>query len=189
MKIPPYLLFSVLLASNAASAQTLTLDNLSFVHFDGSSQDFQIPSGTVDLSIQSAGPNQWTIQVSPGNVDIPAFAYPSGKQATWGLASLATGTAKRKGKSVDIDVDVVASITVSGEGTPAQFPLQFTTGTTTASRGSVTVSRTGVPLDTGSGYVQLVASGVNSDRAPTAPGKPFYIVLSGTMSGLPASFP
>ncbi len=48
---------------------------------------------------------------------------------------------------------------------------------------ALTTERQGVRLDPASGYLQLVTAGVNPLHAATAPGNPFFAVLSGRILG------
>jgi hypothetical protein len=65
------------------------------------------------------------------------------------------------------------------------FPLTFSTETATSQADGLVALRSGVRLDPTSGFIQLVAAGVSPAEAPTAPGKPFYAVLSGQILDLP----
>ncbi|MCP5060112.1 MAG: hypothetical protein GY937_25700 [bacterium] len=172
--------------SSAAIAETLALDHLSFVHFEGASKDFQVPGGSIELTLKQVSPDEWSVRVDPSGLSIPEITYPSGKRAKWSMSSGAAGSLKRGPSGFDLEIDVVASIKVAGSKGLTTFPLHFTSKSTSSTRGKVEASRQGVPLDPASGYVQLVASAVNGDFAPTAPGKPFYVVLSGQITGLSA---
>jgi hypothetical protein len=74
---------------------------------------------------------------------------------------------------------------MEGTTSAVPFPLTFSTETATSRGDGLVASRSGVRLDPTSGFIQLVAAGVSPAEAPTAPGKPFYAVLSGQILDLP----
>ena len=103
----------------------------------------------------------------------------------WTLSGPAVGqlTLTDEGGICSIEAPLVAH--VEGADTSVPFPLSFSTGTVTSQGDGSVVSQTGVRLDPASGFLQLVAAGVSPEGALTAPGKPFYAILSGLMIDLP----
>jgi hypothetical protein len=75
----------------------------------------------------------------------------------------------------------IAYVDGATDGIP--MTLTFSTETLSASAKGHTAQRQGVRLDPASGYLQLVTAGVNPTHAATAPGEPFYAVLSGRILG------
>jgi hypothetical protein len=101
----------------------------------------------------------------------------------WKLSNFATGSISRTptGFACTLSAPAVAYVDGATHGIPMTFA--FTTEVATSQASGVTASRQGARLDPTSGYVQLVAAGVHAADAETAPGKPFYVVLSGRVLG------
>jgi len=169
-----------------ARAAEFVTDNLSFFYFEGAKVGETIPAGArVPLKIERRDSGSWQITIDASSVSVPPIRYPSGKTVQWKLGGVASGTLTvwdGKGRA-DITVPLVAYVDGSDVGFP--FPLTFTTETTVAMASGVTASREGARLDPSSGVIQLVAAGVSPPTAPTAPGKPFYVVVSGQIIDLP----
>lgn len=171
---------------HASGAAELVLDGLSFFAFEGSGKSAPLPAGTViPIEATRDGAGGWHLAIAASNLSLPPVTYPSGRSVTWKLSGDARGTLTVSGEeaSLVLSAPLVAHVDGALDGIP--FPMTFRTGMATASAAGVTASREGAKLDLRSGYVQLVAAGVNPRDAATAPGKPFYAVLSGQVRGLP----
>jgi hypothetical protein len=166
----------------------LVLDGLSFFAFEGSKAAVLLPAGTViPAEIEPSGASRWTLTIAPAALQVAPITYPSGRSIQWRLAAPAKGTITRDGETLRCTLE--APLLAKRDDTPGEveLPLTFTTETTTATAKGLTASREGVRLDATSGYLQLVATGVNPVHAETAPGEPFVAVLSGVLRGLPAA--
>jgi hypothetical protein len=175
-------------AGPSASA-TLVLDGFSFFFFEGAQQGSPIPSGVaIPLRIAPMATDAWSLAIAPGALTLPPVVYPSGRAVQWALPSAATGTLRRSpaGIQAELDVDAVAYVE-GGSPNGIPFSFHFTTERAEAQAGAFSASRTGARIDPKSGYVQLVAAGIHPSDAATAPGKPFYVVLSGAIQGLDAA--
>jgi hypothetical protein len=178
------------LAARPAHAEKaeLVLDGLSFIAFEGSKAAVLLPAGSViPATIEPSGASSWTVTIEPAALEVPPVAYPSGRSIQWRLSAPAKGTITRDGETLRCTLE--APLMAKRDDAPGEvaFPLTFTTETSTATAKGLTASREGVRLDPASGYLQLVATGVNPVHAETAPGEPFVAVLSGVLRGLPAS--
>lgn len=170
----------------ATAAPRLVLDGLSFFSFEGSSASAFLPAGAeIRLEVEAAGPARWTLRVRPESFDFPPVRYPSGRSVRWRLGSAAVGTIELQGDVASITLTAPLVAEPSGSEAKIAFPLVFTTAQSRRESDGVTAEREGAKLDLASGYVQLVATGLNPSNASTAPGKPFVAVLSGVMIDLP----
>lgn len=172
-------------SANEVVAGELVLDGFSFVHLEGAVSDVPLPSGTrVPLRFEKVRPGEWRVRVPGAALIVPPVRYPSGKLVHFradrdGLGSLRID---RSGGHMEVSVTLVARL--ADGGGPARIPLTFRTGTASYRGPEGMTAREGARLDLASGYVQLVAAGVNVRRAATAPGAPFYAVLSGRIEGI-----
>lgn len=66
--------------ASAAVGETLALDHLSFVHFEGASEDFKIPGGSIKLKLRRVSSDEWSVRVDPSDPQILEFMYRSGKR-------------------------------------------------------------------------------------------------------------
>jgi hypothetical protein len=170
----------------AAAGPRLVLDAFSFFSFEGDNATAVLPSGAeIPLELTQSSATSWTITIPQSALDVPPVRYPSGRSVRWALSAPAVGqlTVTEQGGSCRIEAPLVAH--VEGADSSVPFPLTFSTETATSRGDGLVASRTGVRLDPTSGFIQLVAAGVSPAEAPTAPGKPFYAVLSGQILDLP----
>jgi hypothetical protein len=164
----------------------LVLDSFSFFLFEGTSQAIQVPSGSeVPVVLEPVGSGRWSIAIPPAALVIPPIRYPSGLSVRWTLSAPATGELVLSGGTASCSIRAPLVAHVEGRG-EVPFPLSFTTEAATSSAGGLTAAVEGSRFDPASGSLQLVAAGVNPTHAKTAPGKPFYVVLSGRVVNLPA---
>jgi len=171
-------------ASALAQANaTLELDGLSALYFEGADVGSMIPATSVPLEITPSGPNAWDLRVRATDFSLPQIVYPSGKSVEWKLSGDATGALSTSGGELvcQLVAPAVAYVDGSSEGIP--MTLTFSTETLSASAKGLTAQRQGVRLDPSSGYLQLVTAEVNPLHAATAPGNPFFAVLSGRIVG------
>lgn len=171
---------------SAAAGPRLVLDVFSFFFFEGENAAAVLPSGAeIPLELTQSSPTTWTVTIPQGALDVPPVLYPSGLSVRWTLSGAAVGqlTLTSGGGSCSIEAPLVAH--VEGTDSSVPFPLTFSTETVTSEGDGAVVSETGVRLDPASGFMQLVAAGVSPEGALTAPGKPFYAILSGLMIDLP----
>jgi hypothetical protein len=162
------------------------LDNFSFFFFEGANATAVLPAGAeIPFELKQSSATTWTVTVSPAALNVPPVLYPSGKKVRWTLSGPAAGslTLTEEGGTCRIQAPLVAH--PEGADAAIPFPLTFSTGAATSQGDGLVASRTGVRLDPASGFIQLVAAGVSPAGAPTAPGKPFYAVLSGQIIDLP----
>ena len=172
--------------SASAGPSRLVLDAFSFFLYEGSEIAVVLPAGAVvPLELERAGANRWTLRIDPAGLDVPPVRYPSGRSVAWKLARPATGelTVSGGAASCRIDAPLVAYVDGAAQGVP--FPLAFSTESAQSQAESLVASAQGVKLDLASGALQLVAAGVSPADAPTAPGKPFYVILSGQILDRP----
>jgi hypothetical protein len=172
--------------ASAAAGPRLVLDAFSFSFFEGDNATAVLPSGAeIPLELMQASATSWTVTIPQGALDVPPVRYPSGRSVRWTLSGPALGqlTLTDQGGSCRIEAPLVAH--VEGGDSSVPFPLTFSTETASSQGDGLVASRTGVRLDSASGFIQLVAAGVSPEGAPTAPGKPFYAVLSGQILDLP----
>jgi len=172
--------------ASAGAGPRLVLDAFSFFFFEGDNATAVLPSGAeVPLELTQSSPTSWTLSIPQGALDVPPVRYPSGRSVRWTLSAPAVGqlTLTDQGGSCRIEAPLVAHVV--GENSSVPFPLTFSTETATSQADGLVASRSGVRLDPASGFIQLVAAGVSPAEAPTAPGKPFYAVLSGQILDLP----
>ena len=180
------LLTAAVLPASAHAGPKLVLDSFSHFLFEGANATAMLPSGVeIPLELKQVSPTSWSITVPPLTLNVPPVRYPSGKSVRWTLSRPATGslTVTKEGGSCRIDAPLVAH--PEGMDVAIPFSLTFTTETATSEGDGVVASRTGVRLDPASGFLQLVAAGFSPSGALTAPGKPFYAVLSGQILDLP----
>lgn len=174
------------LISTSALAQTkaaLELDGFSVLYFEGAAVGSMIPGATVPIEITKSGPAEWFLRVAAADFALPEIQYPSGKRVLWKLTSDATGGLSVSGAEVVCQLTAAAIAHVDGDPNGIPMTLTFSTETLSASAKGHTAQRQGVRLDPASGYLQLVTAGVNPTHAATAPGEPFYAVLSGRILG------
>ncbi len=175
-----------LLPSTVLADSRLVLDHFSFFLYQGSQTVGLLPAGAdIPIKFSKVTENQWTFSVQPSQLDFPEMTFPSGRVVKWRLSSLATGvvTVGPSGISCQLSAPLAAYVDGSSDAFP--FPLTFTTESSSSSNNGMTATQTGIRLDPQSGFLQLVATGVSPETAPTAPGEPFYVVASGRVLGLP----
>lgn len=173
-----------------ASDAVLVLDTFSVFRFEGTTASAMLPvGGRIPLNLAREAEGSWSVRIAASAFDFPPVTYPSGKSVKWRLSSDATGqlTNAAGGARLDLSAPLVAYVDGASRGIP--FPMSFTTESSSAARAGVSASVRGVKVDAASGFVQLVATGISPDGAATAPGKPFYAILSGQISGLPSLTP
>lgn len=175
---------SLLASSTLAAPANLELDSLSFFYFEGAKVGNEIPPATIPVDIQQTGQGTWTIRVPSGSFSIPDLVYPSGLRVQWRLTSDATGTIAKSGTSLVCQLSAPAMAFVDGSKTGVPWSFEFTTEGSSASAQGFTAARQGARMDPQTGYLQLVATGVHANQAATAPGKPYYAVLSGRIVGV-----
>lgn len=177
-----------LLGFSAASAlaqanATLEIDGLSALYFEGAEVGSMIPSTSVPLEITRTGPNAWDLVVRAADFALPEIVYPSGKRVAWKLSADATGALSTSGGELVCQLVAPAIAYVDGSTDGIPMTLTFSTETLEASAKGLRAQRQGVRLDPSSGYLQLVTAAVNPLHAATAPGNPFFAVLSGRIVG------
>jgi hypothetical protein len=171
--------------SIAAPNAHFSLDGLTFVA-NALDEGEQIPISAIPVRIDSQSGSTWSISIEPADVQIPAVTLQNGERIKWSLVERAVGTATF--------TNGVADVTLSGRfkadsldtTQEAIHVLTFTTRVASAEKSDLEVFREGVPMDRGSGYVQLVAAA--SDPPGSEHGIPFYVVLSGRFTNAPADF-
>ncbi len=175
----------VLLVSASALAvpAKLELDSLSFFYFEGANVGNGLPAASIPIDVQQDSASSWTIRVPAGSLSLPDVTYPSGRRVEWKLTSDATGTISRSGSSLVCQLTAPAAAYVDGSAAGIPWDFEFTTESSASSAKGITATRQGARMDPTSGYLQLVATGVHAKRAATAPGKPYYVVLSGRIVG------
>jgi hypothetical protein len=180
------LLMALLSPTSPAIAATayLELDGFSFFHFEGASTGGPIPGTRIPIEVTRQGDGVWQIVAAPQNLVLPELVYPSGRRVAWRLSAPAVGTLVRSEGAYRCTLNVPAVAFVDGGDRGFPMTFQFTTEDASADAAGVTASREGARLDPRSGYLQLVAAGINPMHAASAPGKPFYVVLSGRLTGL-----
>lgn len=179
-------LAAMMLPASAGAGPRLVLDGFSFFFFEGANETAILPAGAeIPLELTQSSATTWTITIPQGSLDVPPVRYPSGRSVRWTLSAPAAGqlTLTNGGGSCRIEAPLVAH--VEGMNSSVPFPLTFSTENASSQGDGLVASRTGVRLDPASGFLQLVAAGVSPEDAPTAPGKPFYAVLSGQIVDLP----
>ena len=167
-----------------AAAAFFELDGFSFFYFEGAKVGGAISTTRVPVEATPEGPGVWRIEIAPENFVLPEIAYPSGKRAVWRLSAPAVGRLERSEGSYRCVLNVPALAFVDGRETGIPMTFEFTTEAASAQAAGVVASREGSRIDPRSGQVQLVAAGVNPTHAASAPGKPFYVVLSGRFTGI-----
>jgi hypothetical protein len=185
---PLFVGLALVLANDAwAEEATFSVDSLSFVHFEGDNSSALVPGGgRMTWSLTPASTDSWSVSVRPESFQLPAMTYPSGRRVVWRLSGPATGTLSRSINGIDCVLSAPLVAYVDGSRTGIDFPLTFTTAPVSVRAAGLVAATQGVRLDAASGQLQLVAAGVSPIGAATAPGKPFYVVLSGQLSGLPS---
>lgn len=171
-----------------AGEPRLVLDGLSFFAFEGADASALIPGETsIPVRIEPGRSGVWEILIPADRFEVPPIRYPSGRSVRWKLADAARGTltSTESGLMCTIHAPLIAHLDGAPDG--VSFPLTFTTERSSRAAGTLVASREGVRLDPKSGYVQLVATGLNPLHADTAPGSPFTAVLSGRFLDLPQS--
>ena len=174
------------LISASALAQTtaaLELDSLSAFYFEGAGVGAMIPSVTVPIEITKSGPSAWDLRVRAADFVLPEIVYPSGKRVAWKLSADATGIFSTSGAELVCQLTAPAIAYVDGSTSGIPITLTFSTEALSASAKGLTAQRQGVRLEPASGYLQLVTASVNPLHAATAPGNPFFAVLSGRILG------
>ena len=171
---------------SAVASPRLVLDTFSFFFFEGENASAVLPSGAeIPLQLTQSSATSWKITIPQGSLNVPPVRYPSGLNVRWTLSAPAVGqlTLTKEGGSCKIEAPLVAH--VEGRSSSVPFPLTFSTETATSEADGLVASRKGARLEPASGFLQLVAAGISPEGAPTAPGKPFYAVLSGQIVDLP----
>lgn len=172
--------------ASAGAGPRLVLDAFSFFFFEGDNATAVLPPGAeIPLNMTRSSATSWTVTIPQRALDVPPVRYPSGRSVRWTLSAPAVGqlTLSKGAGSCRIEAPLVAH--VEGTDSSVPFPLTFSTETASSQADGFVASRAGVRLDPASGFLQLVAAGVSPAGAPTAPGKPFYAVLSGQIVDLP----
>jgi len=181
-----FVLAVAMFPASAGAGPRLVLDAFSFFFFEGDNATAVLPPGAeIPLTMTRSSATSWTVTIPQRALDVPPVRYPSGRSVRWTLSAPAVGqlTLADGGGRCSIEAPLVAN--VEGTDTSVPFPLTFSTETALSRADGFVASRTGVRLDPASGFLQLVAGGVSPDGAPTAPGKPFYAVVSGQIVDLP----
>jgi hypothetical protein len=161
----------------------LELDNLSAFYFEGANVGAMIPTTRVPIELTKSSANSWDLRVRAADFSLPEIIYPSGKRVAWKLSADATGMLTASGAELVGQLTAPAIAYVDGDDNGISMTLTFSTETLSASAKGLTAERQGVRLDPASGYLQLVAAEVNPLHAATAPGNPFFAVLSGRIVG------
>lgn len=170
---------------NAAAATAFfEIDSFSFFYFEGAKVGGAISPTRVPIEATPEGPGAWRIEVAPESFVLPELLYPSGKRVLWRLSASASGRLDHTEGVYRCVLNVPAVAFVEGRETGIPMSFEFTTETASAQAAGVVASREGSRIDPRSGQVQLVAAGVNPTHAASAPGKPFYAVLSGRFTGI-----
>jgi hypothetical protein len=167
----------------AEAIPTLKLDAMSVLYFEGASTGSMIPSTDVPISIWKGAPDEWSLRIARDQFHLPEVVYPSGRRVRWELRSDARGVCRLDGPSLACQLVAPGDAFVQGNSGSIPMTLTFTTETLSASSNGLTTERQGVRLDPTTGYLQLVTVGVNPLHATTAPGSPFFAVLSGRIVG------
>jgi hypothetical protein len=167
-----------------AATAYFEVDSFSFFYFEGAGIGGAISGTRIPIQVTRQSVGSWRIEIAPEDLVLPEMTYPSGKRAVWRLSSPAVGSLDRLDGAYRCDLSVPAVAFVDGGETGIPMTFQFTTESTSAEAAGVIASREGSRLDPRSGQVQLVAAGVNPTHAASAPGKPFYVVLSGRFTGI-----
>jgi hypothetical protein len=162
---------------------SLELDSLSAFYFEGAGVGAMIPSVTVPIEIRKVTASTWDLRVRAADFVLPEIVYPSRKRVAWKLAADATGAFAVSGSEVVCQLTAPAIAYVDGSASGIPMTLTFSTEALSASAKGFTAQRQGVRLDPASGYLQLVTASVNPLHAATAPGNPFFAVLSGRIVG------
>jgi hypothetical protein len=177
---------SLALDPSAPLRTELALDGLSFFAYAGSDKSAFLPSGaTIPLEILRISDTHWRITIPANSFVFPPVEFPSGIRVEWRLTADAKGSCALGSGAAACVIDAPLEARPEGGGDSMRFRMRFSTLRAEAMSDGVVAARDGAPLDLGSGYLQLVAAGVSPTGAPTAPGKPFYAVLSGRIASLP----
>lgn len=164
----------------------LVLDSFSFFFDGGIEAGGAVPATQIPVHVAAAGANGWTISIQPSQLSLPSIALPDGTHVAWSLLSPALGNVTFSGDSGQVQLAGEFKAQSLNSTRSAIHTLAFTTGTSTLVVGNSSVSRTGIPMDRGSGYLQLVAT--SADPPGSEHGAPFYVVISGRFSGTPLNF-
>ena len=162
------------------------MEDPSFAIYEGTGTRVSIPRGTrIPLQLTRVGKREWSVTVQPESLDLPPVTMPRGIAVQWKLSGPAVGTleATRDGVVWKLDAPVVSY--VDGSQTRGPTRLRFTTGIALRTSGKRTAWKRGARLNPETGEVRLVTAGLIPEDAETAPGKPFSVVLSGRLEGLP----
>ena len=169
-----------------AATATLELDGLSGFSFAGSRSGAVFPRGTViPLELTRASDTSWSVSIPVDQFVLPALEYANGAKVTWKLMTAATGRLVVVDGGISLNIVVLAVPHSDDQRGRGAFRLNFTTGHSERSAGGHTSRSDGALLDEATGYVRLVATGVNPKGSENSPGEPFTVVLSGIVSGLP----
>lgn len=180
-------LASAALAQDRVTA-TLELDEFSLFHFAGTNAGGALPSGVeLTLNLARRSDSSWDVSVPAGTFQLPPLEYPDGQTVLWKLKTDARGSLERGENGISLNIQALAMALSERSDSNPLFILRFTTGRTQKRARGYTARADGILLQREDGYVRLVASGVNPKGARNAPGEPFYVVLSGTVRGLPAA--
>jgi len=173
--------------SSAAAAQTtstLRLDGLSFISFQ-ERQSLPIPSGSsIRMHFSKpAADGAISIAVRVEDVVIPPVPVPGSSQSfSYRLAGPASGRLRVTPDGGELELTALVVVRGSAGGGEARYSVRFTTGTASAanSRGSGSLSVTGVRIPKAARYVQLVGATTNHVESVVEPGSAVYAVLSGS---------
>lgn len=186
--------FAVGLATSApASAETistLSLDGLSFVSF----QDEEILSFPSSSTIcfhfgEPLADGVIPFAIQPSDVTIPDIPLGGGRSLRYELGQAASGVMRPTvdGRVIEFTAAVNATLLEDGEAGTFTYTMPFTTETVAATNlaGSLTIEITGLRLEDGTWYAQIVGATVNKVNAFPEPGAAVYTVLSGSFDQLP----
>lgn len=162
------------------------LDEFSFFYFEGKHVGGALPAGhRIPMTLAEKRPGSWEVTIEPGALALPPLAFPSGLSVEWRLPEPATGAVEITRDGIVWKITAPLRAYVGGATEGIEFPLRFTTEIASSTGDGLRALRRGKRLDQRSGHLQLVAAGVSPGDAATAPGKPFYVVLSGRLDPVP----
>jgi hypothetical protein len=183
-----HLMLMIAVAVHVTSADAGTayfeIDGFSFFYFEGAASGGAVSTARVPIHATQEAIGVWRIEIAPGSFDFPELVYPSGRRVVWRLSAPAVGRLEGSDGTYRCVLSVPAVAFVDGEKSGLPMTFEFTTENASAQAAGVVAARQGSRVDARSGQVQLVAAGVNPNHAATAPGKPFYVVLSGRFTGI-----
>lgn len=171
-----------------ASAGELALDSLSFIHFPGSQFTAQLPAGfSLPIAITEKREGVWNLRVDASAIPGYATTAPDGSTVGIALNPDSGGECVETGGALSCRLLMVVVVVGRKSPKPMYVPVSLTTEMAGKSSAVTTAAREGARLDAASGFLQL--AGVGEAPAEWGPlsGEPFYVVLSGVLSGLPAA--